>query len=81
MIMTYPGNQRHYFGQNLLAKSLHERAYALNPGFRRFLEDSGLPFRAHSEFKKTDLDARQDLYCKIAEQIWNPENLLREADA
>ena len=78
---TYADKREHYFGQNLLAKSLHERAYALNPGFRRFLEDSGLPFRAHSEFKKTDLDARQDLYCKIAEQIWNPENLLREADA
>ena len=78
---TYADKHEHYFGQNLLAKSLHERAYTHNPGFLRFLEDSGLPFRAHPEFNKTDLDARQDLYCKIAEQIWNPENLLREADA
>jgi hypothetical protein len=26
------------------------------------------------------LDARQDLYRALAEQIWNPENLLREVD-
>ncbi len=59
------------------AQSLHERAYEHNPGFRRFMEESGLCFRAHAEFKKADLDARQELYCKLAEQIWNPENLLR----
>jgi hypothetical protein len=40
--------------------------------------ETGLPFRAQSEFKKADLDARQDLYRALAEQIWNPENLLRE---
>ena len=27
------------------------------PGFRRFLEESGLEFRSHSEFKKADMDA------------------------
>jgi hypothetical protein len=27
------------------------------------------------------MDARQNLYQALAEQIWNPENLLREADA
>jgi len=31
----------------------------------------GIPFRAHLEFKKADLDVRHDLYLKIAEQIWN----------
>ena len=49
--------------------------------FGRFREDSGLPFRPHAKFEKADLDARQELYRKIAEQIWNPENLLREVDA
>ncbi|MEW6230495.1 MAG: hypothetical protein AB1700_20820, partial [Bacillota bacterium] len=65
--------------QNLLAWSLHERAYEHNPGFVRFIRESGLPFRAHPEFKKADLDARQELYLRLAELIWNPERLEREA--
>ena len=64
-----------YSGQSLLAKSLHEQAYKNNPGFRHFIERSGLPFRPHAEFKKADLDARQKLYQLLAEQIWNPERL------
>ncbi len=69
----------HYAGQNLLAKSLHESAYDHNPGFKRFIAESGLPFRAHAEFRKADLDARQALYQQLAERIWNPERLAREA--
>ena len=64
-----------YNGQNLLARSLLEQTYSNNPGFRRFREDSGLKFKPHPEFKKADLDARQDLYLRLAEQIWNPEHL------
>lgn len=77
----YAEKREHYYGQNLLAQSLHEKAYDHNPGFRRFLEVSGLPFKPHAEFQKTNLDARQELYRKLAEQIWNPENLLRESKA
>lgn len=57
----YAVKREHYFGQNLLAQSLHENAYEHNPGFRRFLEQSGLPFRAHAQFTKADLDDRQKL--------------------
>lgn len=64
-----------YSGQNLLAKSLLEQTYTNNPGFRRFRETSGLEFKPHPEFKKADLDARQELYLRLAEQIWNPECL------
>ena len=64
-----------YSGQNLLAKSLLEQTYTNNPGFRRFRENSGLEFKPHPEFKKADLDARQELYLRLAEQIWNPERL------
>ena len=60
--LPYAEKRDHYFGQNLLARSLHEQAYEHNPGFRRFREESGLPFTAHADFKKADLDARQDLY-------------------
>lgn len=63
----------------LLARSLHEQAYDHNPGFRRFIEESGLPFCAHAGFKKADLDARQELYRTLAERIWNPDRLAQEA--
>jgi hypothetical protein len=77
----YVEKREHYYGRNLLAQSLCDRAYQNNPGFLRFLDQSDLPFRAHAEFKKADLDARQALYQQIAEQIWNPERLAREAEA
>jgi hypothetical protein len=77
--LTYEKKREHYNGQNLLARSLHEAAYDHNPGFLRFISESGLPFRAHAAFKKADLDARQDLYRRLAEQIWSPDRLQREA--
>ena len=75
---SYGDKYEHYYGQNLLAQSLHENAYTHDPGFRRFMEESGLKFRAHREFKRSDVDARQELYRTLAEQIWNPANLERE---
>lgn len=77
--LPYVEKREHYNSQNLLARSLHEKAYEHNPGFRRFIDECGLPFRAHPAFKKADLDARQDLYRRLAEQIWSPERLAREA--
>jgi hypothetical protein len=77
--LPYADKRQHYAGHNLLARSLHEGAYDHNPGFKRFIADSGLPFRAHAEFKKADLDARQVLYLALAERIWNPERLAQEA--
>lgn len=73
--------REHYYGQNLLAQSLHENAYKLNPGFHRFREESGLAFRPHAEFKKADLDARQELYRHVAERIWSPSLLQQEVKA
>ena len=77
--LPYAEKREHYRSQNLLACSLHEHAYDRNPGFRRFIEKSGLPFHAHAEFKKADLDTRQELYRQLAERIWDPERLVREA--
>lgn len=74
----YVKKRGHYLMENLLAQSLHEKAYERNPGFRQFIEKSGLPFQAHPEFKKADLDARQKLYQLLAKQIWNPERLLKD---
>ena len=71
--------RKHYLNQKLVARSLHERAYDRNPGFRRFIEPSGLPFHAHPKFKKVNLDARQDLHRRLAERIWDPERLATDA--
>ncbi|PYQ92709.1 MAG: hypothetical protein DMG02_00320 [Acidobacteria bacterium] len=77
--LPYAKKREHYVGQNLLARSLHERAYDHNPGFTRFVQESGIAFRPHQEFRKADLDARQSLYQQLAETIWSPERLAREA--
>lgn len=77
--LPYDEKLAQYNGQNLLARSLNEAAYDHNPGFNDFIDRSGLPFRSHDTFTKADLDARQDLYARLAEHIWNPDNLEREA--
>lgn len=76
---TYEEKLGHYLKQNLIAQSLHTQAYKHDPGFKKFVEQSDLPFRPHTEFKKRDLDARQELYRELAEQIWNPDRLLQES--
>lgn len=76
--LTYEEKLPHYNTQNLLARSLHPQCYERNPGFLRFVQQSGLPFKDHPQFKKTDLEDRGMLYRQLAERIWNPDNLLRE---
>lgn len=76
--LTYAEKLPHYLTQNLLARSLHSQCYQRNPGFIQFLQQSGLPFRAHDEFKKSDIEERSVLYRQLAEQIWNPQDLLKE---
>jgi hypothetical protein len=73
--LPYEQKLVHYDSQNLLARSLGPNAYDHNPGFRRFVEQSGLPFRPHAEFRKADHDDRQELYGLLAEYIWNPARL------
>lgn len=77
--LPYAKKRKYYISQNLLAASLHEQIYERNPGFKQFIERSELPFRAYSEFNRSDLDARQKLYQLLAERIWSPERLLEDA--
>ena len=74
----YPDKLEHYFSQNLLAKSLHPNCYEHNPGFVRFIEESGLPFEPITEFKKESIDVRSELYRQIAKCVWNPASVLEE---
>ena len=73
---SYEQKLAHYLKENLLARSLHPQAYQSSPGFLNFMKSSGLPFRAHEEFKQADLDARSELYRQLAERIWHPDQLL-----
>lgn len=79
--LPYAEKRPHYLKQNLLAQSLCPECYERNPGFNRFIGQSGLKFVPHPSFSKADLDARHDLYRSIAERLWNPERLEREAVA
>lgn len=76
--LPYAEKVDHYYGQNLLAQSLHPDCYRHNPGLHQFLARTKLPFKAHSQFKKHDLDERHTLYCMLAERIWDANHILDE---
>ena len=78
--LEYEAKLPHYFGQNLLAASLNGQAYDRNPGFLRYIENSGLPFQAHSSYRQVDMDDRQMLYIRVAEEIWHPDRIAEAAD-
>lgn len=73
--LAYGKKVPHYLSQNILARSLHPGAYEHNPGFLAYAQRSRLPFQAMATFDKTALDERQDLYQRIAEEVWSPDRL------
>jgi hypothetical protein len=75
--MPYDQKLPHYYGQNLLAKSLSPQCYQNQPGFLGMVSRTGLPFCAHTIFKRANLEERSRLYVQIAERIWNPDQLDR----
>lgn len=77
--LPYDKKRPHYNSQNLLARSLCDEAYDHNPGFVRFVRESGLSFKPHGVFKREDLDRRHSLYTAVAKQIWSPSRLEAEA--
>lgn len=79
--LTYEEKLPHYNTQNLLSRSLHPQCYEHNPGFLRFVQDSGLLFKPHAQFKKADIEERGVLYRELAERIWNPDDLLQAVSA
>lgn len=77
--MPYEEKVARYARENVLAQTLCKKTYLNNPALRRFLEQSGLPFRAHERFELEDLRARQELYARLADFVWNPNRIDREA--
>ena len=76
----YEAKVKRYFGQNLLAQSLNEQCYEKNPSFLAYVYRSGLPFRPYPTFKKAELEARQELYRLICEEIWGPSRFDKELE-
>lgn len=79
--LTYEEKQPHYFGQNLLARSLNPKCYENNPGFLRFMQETGLSFKALTSFKAAQMEERSLLYLRLAEHIWNPSRVMEIATA
>jgi len=71
----YKEKVKHYIKDNLIAKSLNPNCYEKNPSFRQFMEETSLPFKPYNDFKKVDLEERQELYKLICEKIWDPNQL------
>lgn len=71
--LPYEKKIPHYFGQNLLAKTLSLQCYENNPSFMKYKSESRIDFKPHEHFKKQDIIERQKLYQKICEEIWSLE--------
>jgi uncharacterized protein with ParB-like and HNH nuclease domain len=75
--LTYPEKMPHYFGQNILAKSLNPSCYERHPRFTRWVEQTGLPFEAYpTTFDRAALTARGELYRQLALHLWSPDSLI-----
>jgi hypothetical protein len=77
--LPYPEKRQHYVSQNLLARSLHEQCYERHPGFLAYVRQEGLPFEPLPQFRKAEMEARQQLYRQLADRVWDPRQLVREA--
>jgi len=69
--LPYEQKLPHYYGQNLLARTLSPTCYENNPSFLRYVDELKLPLRPYGHFKHKDIMERQRLYQRICEQIWN----------
>lgn len=54
------------------------RKGSYNPRSKRIIAASGLPFKPHTESKKADFDAHQELYRQLAERLWSPNHIVIE---
>jgi uncharacterized protein with ParB-like and HNH nuclease domain len=72
--LPYTQKLPHYLKENLLVKSLCALTYKNNPNFVQMTKRLNLPFRAHDQFKKSDIETRQRLYRALCEQIWSLES-------
>ena len=68
--MPYDQKVVQYMGDNILAQSLNAGAYQNNPKFLALSNEYG--FKAYTQFDKTAIRERLQLYTSLAKSIWNP---------
>lgn len=59
-----------YFGENMLARTLHPDCYRNNPQFLNFINRTGLLFKSMTQFRKPEIQERQGLYKQICKAVW-----------
>ncbi|MBG8554994.1 DUF262 domain-containing protein [Hymenobacter guriensis] len=75
--LAYSEKLPHYFGQNLLAKSLNPNCYEHHPRFTNWVQHTGLPFVAYpTTFDRAALAARGELYRQMTLHLWSPARLI-----
>ena len=67
----YAAKLKAYLKENTYAQTLHSDFYLNQPTFKNSPLAQELDFKAHTEFKKSDLLERQALVRRICEQIWS----------
>jgi hypothetical protein len=65
----------------VIGECLPRHRYERNPGLRRVINDHNIPFKSYDRFRKGDLDARQQVMTRLAEEVWNVARLDEEASA
>jgi len=60
-----------YFGENILAKSLHQDCYRNNPHFINLISNLNLSLAPIDDFTKDSFKKRQQTYKELSQLIWN----------
>ena len=69
----YEEKLEHYIKENLLAQSLCEKTYQNNPNFLNMVRRLELPFEAHPQFKREEVQKRLELIQAICKTIWRDD--------
>ena len=64
---------KHYIKENTYAQTLNQSYYEKNPNFLKSRSIKDLKFKAHSSFKKQDIEERRELVKRICEQLWSTD--------
>ncbi|ASF48319.1 DUF262 domain-containing protein [Methylovulum psychrotolerans] len=66
----YTDKLGHYLKENTYAQTLHQMYYEKNPNFLKSETIQRLAFKAHPQFKKEDIQDREQLVQRICENLW-----------
>lgn len=67
----YEDKIEHYLKENTYAQTLNPAYYSKNPNFLQSKIIQELGFKAHPQFKKADIEDREQLVQRICENLWS----------